>query len=309
MATATMYPPIVRLLLIALVFMPEFTGAEPIRGLLVYGHETHTLQPCGSDKPLWVVAKGEMHRQLQRHYQRLASKPYDPVYAELEGKFRGTGKGEFSKPYEGSFEVDAIVTVTRQDIEACRQGNPPLSAIETYVFECDDGSSYVMRTRPDEAWIFLPQGSPRLSPVSTSSGKRYAGEGFAVHILGETAQILVPGQAPKQCRNNRRKAVWERAKLDGADFRAVGNEPGWDLVIMDDRIVLNTDYGATRIVVPLPQPVTDQKNRTTVWKARDLTLEVIGRPCSDTMADETYESTVTVRLPEQTLHGCGMALH
>ncbi len=290
-------------------FIPGLAWAETIRGLLVYGHETRTLQPCGRDQRLWVIAKGDLHRQLQQRYLQLVRKPYEPVYAELEGDFTGMGKGEFGKPYAGVFTITHLLTLSAGEVKACHQGNPPPSVVQTYVFECEDQSTYVVRTRPDGAWIFLPQGSSRLSPAPADHGDRYTGGDFEISIQGESAQIQEPGQTPKRCRNNPRRAVWERAKLDGADFRAVGNEPGWDLVIIDGRIVLNTDYGTTRIEVPLPKPVIDQKSRTTVWKTQPLTLEVIGRPCSDTMADEHYESTVTVRLPNQTLRGCGMALH
>ncbi len=204
----------------------------------------------------------------------------------------------------------SLLLPTLGQAEAVRGDNPPPSAVRTYFFECDDGSSYVLRTRPDEAWIFLAGDARRLSPFPAEKGTKYGGGGFEIHIQGENAQIVETGKSPRQCRNNGRKAVWERAKLDGADFRAVGNEPGWELLIIDGRIILDTDYGTTRIEVPLPTPSTDRKKRTTVWKTEGLTLQITGKRCADTMADEAYESTVTVILPGgQTLQGCGKALH
>ena len=107
-----------------------------------------------------------------------------------------------------------------------------------------------------------------------------------------------------------RRAVWERAKLDGADFRAVGNEPGWSLeIIAGDRILLITDYGASRVELPLPEPYVDQTNRRTRWDAGEFIVEVMGRPCRDSMSGELFDTEVSVQWQGQTLSGCGRALH
>jgi len=296
------------LLIVSISATPP-TSARPVRGLLVYGHETHTLQPCGRDRVMWVITRKPLRQALQQRYQQLAKTPYEPVYAELEGEINGTGEGEFAKLYDGTFELYSIVTLSRQGVEACRNGDPPSSKLHTYVFACADRSNYVVRTRPGSAWVFRPEGSLQLSEVPGNAGTRFVGEDFELHIQGETAQITEAGAKPKPCRNDRRKAVWERAKLNGADFRAVGNEPGWELLIIDGRIILTTDYSVTHIEAPLPPAVTDQKTLTTVWKCNALTVEASARRCRDTMTDTAYESTVTVRLPGKTLHGCGMALH
>ena len=129
-------------------------------------------------------------------------------------------------------------------------------------------------------------------------------------VDGEAARFGEVGEDMSSCRNDRRRAVWEKAKLDGADFRAVGNEPGWNLEIQEGtRIVLIADYGASRVELPLPQPSVDRRNRTTLWDAGDLVLAVIGRPCRDSMSGESFESEVVVTWGEQTLRGCGRALH
>jgi len=227
----------------------------------------------------------------------------------LPEQFTGPAMGEFGKDYDGTVEVRDILTVSREGTEACRSGKPPPSRVTTYVFECDDNSSYVVRAKPGGAWIFRPQGSLYLPGAPEDTGNKYSAKGFEIHIKGETALIREPAGKPKQCLNNRRRAVWERAKLDGADFRAAGNEPGWVLLIMKGRITLNTDYGATRIEAPLPEPVTDQENRTTLWETAEFTVEISAKPCRDSMSEDEYESTVVVRLPGKTLYGCGKALH
>jgi putative lipoprotein len=75
------------------------------------------------------------------------------------------------------------------------------------------------------------------------------------------------------------------------------------------RIVLVSNYGASRLEVPLPVPTMDKEAHTTRWDAGELVLEVSGRPCRDSMSGEKFESTVVITTRMETLHGCGRALH
>jgi uncharacterized membrane protein len=182
--------------------------------------------------------------------------------------------------------------------------------IQTYVFVCDNKASYTVRTSEVDAWVFRPQGTLHLYATPSKTGTTYAGKGFAISIDGQRATFISPYGKQLSCHNDTRQAIWEKAKLDGADFRAVGNEPGWNLVIMAaSRIILIADYGASRIEVPLPRPETNHETRTTRWDAGELILEITGKPCRDSMSDEQFESTVTVTTKTATLRGCGRALH
>ena len=118
----------------------------------------------------------------------------------------------------------------------------------------------------------------------------------------------------RNCRNDRRAAIWEHAKLNGADFRAVGNEPGWHMEISNKHdIVLVFDYGQSRFQFENATITASPEDRRTSYLADNGTnrIEVIllGKSCQDTMADEDYETTVTVILDERELNGCGRPLH
>jgi len=186
----------------------------------------------------------------------------------------------------------------------------PADETETYVFVCGEGVSYTVRTTGTEAWVFRPEGTLRLTAMTSGKVRIYSDGRFELRIEGEQGWLGETGEVLRTCRNDRRRAVWERAKLDGADFRAVGNEPGWYLEIREQsRIVLVADYGESRVEVPLPEPTTDPGSLTTRWDAGELRVEVIGRPCTDTMSGERYPSEVLVRWRSRTLRGCGRALH
>jgi putative lipoprotein len=183
-------------------------------------------------------------------------------------------------------------------------------ASTTYVFMCPGQIEYVVRADETQAWVFRPSGSLRLPATSATEPGNYSDGKFELRIMGEQAQLGSTGSQLQDCHNDRRHAIWEKAKLDGADFRAIGNEPPWVLEIQQQsRVVLVTDYGAKRIELPLTSPREDRDARTMRWNGDEFQLEIIGHPCSDSMSGEAFEATVIVNWHGQTLRGCGRALH
>ena len=200
-----------------------------------------------------------------------------------------------------------VASIHAGDIQEEAAGN---FEAKTFVFVCEDQSNHVLRTIENGAWIFSPAETRKLSLVRSASGAKYSDGVSVVWTKGEEALIGKAGGKLQSCRNDRRAAIWEHAKLNGADFRAIGNEPGWNLEIHEmSRVVLVSDYGASRVEVALPEPVTDNEARSTRWDAGELTLELIGDPCSDSMSGETFETKVVVIWQGKTLRGCGRALH
>lgn len=180
----------------------------------------------------------------------------------------------------------------------------------TYVFVCDDESHVTVRGNDSEAWVFRAAGTIKLAASAAGAQANYQNETLELKIVGDNATFTEAGAKPVRCQNDRRSAIWEHAKLNGADFRAVGNEPGWTLEIQQgSRIVLLADYGATRFETPLPEPTVDAEARTTIWDAGELELKLIGDRCVDSMSGEVFEAKAEVIWRGQTLSGCGRALH
>jgi putative lipoprotein len=182
------------------------------------------------------------------------------------------------------------------------------------VFTCDDAYEFVARIEGDRGWLFRPEGTVALPQVPSASGARYSDGSVTFWTKGQEALLDEGGRTHRGCRNHPGRAVWEHAKLGGADFRAVGNEPGWHLEIrQQSRIVLVTDYGASHDEFDLPEPSVDPEARVTRYEtARDglrLTLILRGSPCRDTMSGEAFETAVVVILDGRELRGCGRALH
>ncbi|MCP3867359.1 MAG: hypothetical protein GY703_04530 [Gammaproteobacteria bacterium] len=182
------------------------------------------------------------------------------------------------------------------------------------MFECPDSSSFVARTEGDGVWLFLPGQTVQLPRSRSGSGSRYTDGTITFWSKGEEAMLQTAEISRQNCINNRRRAIWEHAKLNGVDFRAVGNEPGWFLEIRDqESILFVTDYGESEYLFEKPQRPPDSESGQTIYRVllpdRQLNVLLKGETCRDSMADETYETRVLVQLDETTYMGCGRALH
>lgn len=105
--------------------------------------------------------------------------------------------------------------------------------------------------------------------------------------------------------------VWYKAKLRTVSFRAIGQEPAWLLEITNGtEILIVTNYGETRSSFSYFEPVVHQEQRRTVFvlSADSSVVEILGEPCQDIMSGEQFPTSVTIRLSDTTLQGCGRAL-
>jgi len=183
----------------------------------------------------------------------------------------------------------------------------------TFVYACGE-QEFVTRIEGDVAWVFARTGTLRLPRVRAASGAKFESDKGLLWSKGEEALIAIADRTYKNCRNDRRRAIWEDAKLRGVDFRAVGNEPGWMLEISQGtRIKYNGDYGATKLELRANRPAENQAARQTRYTAEDGSHRMIvlieRAPCQDTMSGERFESRVTLTVDGRELNGCGRPLH
>ena len=88
-------------------------------------------------------------------------------------------------------------------------------------------------------------------------------------------------------------------------YRARGQEPGWQLRIHDERIDYVGDYGEVRLTVPRPEPRPTAQGRR--YETERLSVDLVHARCNDTMSGDGYEHRVTVTADGRTFHGCGGA--
>lgn len=204
----------------------------------------------------------------------------------------------------------ACASLTGKTPKTTSSGN---TASSTYFFECDDQYVFVARAEGAHVWLFLKDVTVNLPRRPSASGEKYQSTEYLFWNKGGEALLETAGGKRRQCKNNRAKAIWETAKLNGVDFRAVGNEPGWFLELGGDLLVLETDYGASRYEFQTPPADVNVEARLTRYQVtesgRKLVLELKGQLCKDTMSGETFPTRVSVTLNGRILRGCGRALH
>jgi heat shock protein HslJ/uncharacterized membrane protein len=205
---------------------------------------------------------------------------------------------------------------------------PPQRTGKTYVYDCPvpggEHFSVTTRTGPGELAVWLPErfaeegGQERylvLPQVRSADGAKYQDGPVTAWTKGLGLALLeVDGQMFTDCTRNRERGPWVEAKRRGADFRAVGQEPGWHLEICEgERIRFVYDYGEHEAVVPAPEPTVDEAEATRTYRAEteahDLTAILTDELCTDAMSGERFPTTVTVVLNDETYRGCGRRLH
>lgn len=183
----------------------------------------------------------------------------------------------------------------------------------TYVFKCEDNFGFTARTDKDTAWLFLRRETLKLPKIPAASGVKY-GDGENIFWIKDNEATFSRGERThKDCKNNQRKAIWEHAKLNGVDFRAVGNEPGWVLEISNKtEILFITDYGQSRYNFASTEVTSATQGLTTIYEGKNnnqIEVTIYSTRCGDSMSGEMFPVTVKVRLNKKVHSGCGRALH
>jgi uncharacterized membrane protein len=200
---------------------------------------------------------------------------------------------------------------------------PPADSFKavTAVYDCvarERPFSIVTQTAESGLHIWIPEPFVAryvlLERVEATSGERYEHDGITARSKGDDAMFEIDEIRVTECELNRRESIWEAAKLSGVDFRAVGNEPGWVLEISErTKLLFRYDYDASVIEATASDINPDPETRETVFMANtasgQLVITLKGQICSDTMSDESYETTVSIVLGDRGFLGCGRALH
>lgn len=189
-------------------------------------------------------------------------------------------------------------------------GGGPGYWAEPQVYDCGDGMRFTVAYEAQQAWLLLNgQSAKRLLPVASGSAGQYRGEGVLFWAQGDDAVLVLSGTQHTGCRPDPRASVWAKAKLQGVDFRALGNEPGWYLEIHEgERIVVVTDYGARWMEFAATAPERSPDGLVRYQgraEGRQIRIEIESKPCTDSMSGEAFEASVRLWVDQQSYQGCG----
>ncbi|MHB1265737.1 MAG: hypothetical protein ACYC1S_15150 [Gemmatimonadaceae bacterium] len=182
------------------------------------------------------------------------------------------------------------------------------------VYRCPAAEDFRFSARPrlggDSLALFWLENEAVVGRAGT--GDRFAGAGTSVRIRGDTASFRRGAASYEGCVGTPVGSVWAEAAALGASFRAVGQEPGWMLLVHPTRgIRYIGQHGEQRALAAPTAPVTDAAG-TTTWLATTASgtigITAEARPCADGMSGEQMTHTVAVSFGGRAVHGCGRML-
>ncbi|MGR6860339.1 COG3650 family protein [Aliivibrio salmonicida] len=95
-----------------------------LRGTVIIGHESQSIQPCSSDQQYWINLSPEQWQASND----IQSSPYQPMYGELIGHFEAPPKGGFANDYPARFVVSQINTLVAGEGASCQRKVQPTKA-------------------------------------------------------------------------------------------------------------------------------------------------------------------------------------
>jgi putative lipoprotein len=131
----------------------------------------------------------------------------------------------------------------------------------------------------------------------------------ALCALAALSLLAACATSPRAARTPSSSASAAQAeRLDDADFRAIGNEPGWHMDIANgEKILLVTDYGEHRYEFPFSKPDSSsgRESYDITASGHHLVALIEQKPCNDSMSGRAFVATVTVTVDGQEYTGCG----
>lgn len=107
--------------------------------------------------------------------------------------------------------------------------------------------------------------------------------------------------------------VWDKAKEDGVQFRAVGNEPGWLIEVRDDKkIKFVNDYGSLEIKAPVDDLWLGPAGEDKIYYVENDVIQfqviIMKKSYQDNMSGEVFPYQVRVVFPSKSYVGGGRLL-
>ena len=180
-------------------------------------------------------------------------------------------------------------------------------------FECDDGSAFIVHFHAESARLVQPADGRVLRREVSASGEKFTADGMLVWSKGDEALIEIDGRRYRGCRDNPADTAWEQARIDGVDFRALGNEPGWILELDEDGgVTFVTDYGQTRHRFDRParhrSPHEGPVRYIATGDDGEIIILLTTAACLDDMSGAPFPVRADVRFKDRDYRGCGRML-
>ena len=187
-------------------------------------------------------------------------------------------------------------------------GQPPGPASRAIAWQCSEQMKFDAVADDVSARLSILGNEQTLPRTAADSGARYANKDTVFWITGKEAMLELEGEK-YECKVDR---MIQMAREAGIDFRAIGQEPGWILDIVENSgFILQYDYGQQRAQMPWAAPeVLDDGTRIYFTEKETHSLKVVIEPglCHDSMSGQAFAFTVRLAYDDMHLKGCGREL-
>ncbi len=224
-----------------------------------------------------------------------------------DGQNQMVWQGEVTLPPLNAAQIDLGMLLLLRT-EAPTPTMPGAQSPISTTFQC--GDTRVETSFQDDRMRLRFEGQEFTLPQAVSaSGAKYESETRHGVVTfwnkGKEAMFKVGQHEYPKCV----EITSQQAGATKADYRAVGNEPGWNAEISGNRLMLKLDYDQKRLNLPLPPVQAMSNGQRYVVRApgQDIVLNIVNRSCNDSMSGASFPDTVTLKVNGQTLNGCGGA--
>jgi len=210
----------------------------------------------------------------------------------------------------GCAELVSTSTVTTQRAQPA--ATPSAAEATVRVYTCPDGLRFGVRAGPNKARLDFGTRTLVLPRAQSASGARYADGETAFWSKGREARLVLEARIRSGCRGVAAADAWEAAALRGVDFRALGQEPGWQVeVVRGQWLRFVGDYGERKLLVRDPVRV-EAADGSVVHRGRAgdrrVRLRVIEQRCTDPMNGQRFALTAVISVDGREYRGCGRRL-
>ncbi|MGR5066188.1 COG3650 family protein [Photobacterium sp. DNB22_13_2] len=146
-----------------------------LRGQVIFGHESRSIQPCGSTQQYWLhLPAGDLPAA-----NAVAPRGYEPMYGEFIGYLEPAPEEGFAADYDARFNVKQINLLSAEMRQGCQQ--PPR---KTRAFGNEPGWSIeIAGDTASLSRISYPAQQQTISSRDISSGQQtYKGRDFTLTI-------------------------------------------------------------------------------------------------------------------------------
>lgn len=189
------------------------------------------------------------------------------------------------------------------------------TAQKTFAYSCSNGQQITAQYFHNSVKLYLPDETVKLPLVRSASGVKFENDAITFWAKNNEALLLERGRHNISCEIDDNASIWEAARLEGADFRGIGSQRGWELLTYQQGkgIVLTVDYGFKSLVFRNGTTYPAFKQHPTVILAKnkkhEVHIELSETECRDGKKEQTYPVSVFIVVDNlYKLRGCGKPL-